>query len=148
MVEGDTEPTKADKELALIAEAQMQETMRAYGAPEPEQKHNVHTFFNEVLKTKDTTKVGNLDSTELGMPQLPVRSYKELALFTERVMHNSFLSSYFRDAAEYSLATSLSKDAKLISLAVTQKRQVSDESKPRVINTSWFKKKEPTGEQA
>lgn len=149
MVEGDDEspPTAAEIEVALIEEGRRAEAMREYGSPEPEAKHNVHTFFNKVLETKDTSKVGNLTIEELGLPQLPVRSYKELALFTSKVMNNSFMSEYFRQAAEDSLATSLSKDAKLVSLAVTQKKQVSDESKPRVINKSWFSKKETEPEQ-
>lgn len=114
-----------------------------FGAPVPEEKHNVHKFLHDVATSEDTTKVGNLTIEELGMPRLTLRTYKDLALISGKIMNNSFLAEYYNAQAEILTSTSLSKDGKLINLAVLQKRQIEDVTKPRKENGGWFKKKEP-----
>lgn len=113
-----------------------------FGAPIPEEKHNVHSFLNKVATSEDTTKVGNLTQEEVGMPRLNLRTYKELSLIANDIMDNTFIGDYYDKEAEILTSTSLSKDAKLISLAVMQKRQIEDVTKPRKENSGWFKKKE------
>jgi hypothetical protein len=90
--------------------------------PTPEEKHNVHTFLNNVAVARDTTKTGNLSEEELGLPRLPVRTYQELALFCRNVANMSYFADYLRAKGEILTSTSLSKNAKLINLAVLQKR--------------------------
>lgn len=120
-----------------------------YGAPIPEEKHNVHSFLNKVATSDDTTKTGNLEVTELGMPRLTLRTYKDLALISSEIIGNPFLADYYTKQAELVTATSLSKDAKLINLAVIQKRQVEDVTKrPRNPNSGWFKPKNQQGENS
>lgn len=111
--------------------------------PTAEDKQNIHTFLHNVAVATDTTKTGFLEKEELGMPILPVRTYKELALFCEDVADMSYFSDYFRRKAEISTSTSLSKDAKLLSLAVLQKREVADitPKEPRKENKGWFRPK-------
>lgn len=111
-------------------------------APMPEEKHNVHLFLHKVATSDDTTKLGNLSETEVGLPRLTLRAYKELALISDTIMDNAVISKYYKDNAEILTSTSLSKDAKLISLAVLQKRQIEDVTKPKKENRGWFKKKE------
>jgi hypothetical protein len=53
-----------------------------YGAPLPEEKHNVHSFLYKVVTEKETTKLGNLDGEEVGKPRLTLRTYKDLALIS------------------------------------------------------------------
>ena len=118
----------------------------SYGAPLPEEKHNVHSFLHKVATSDDTTKVGNLTSDELGMPRLTLRTYKDLSLISTEIMGNEFLGNYYAKQAEILTSTSLSKDAKLISLAVLQKRQIEDVTKPKKENKGWFKKKEDNQE--
>jgi len=113
-----------------------------YPVPYPEIKHNTHTFLNKVLETKDTTKVGFLMDDEMGKPHHPIRAYKELALISGKIIENPLMEAYFLAEGENTLATSLSRNGKLINLAVIQKRIVADESKPRAANKAWFKKKE------
>jgi hypothetical protein len=111
--------------------------------PTAEEKQNVHAFLHNVAVAADTTKTGYLKEEELGMPVLPVRTYKELALFCEDVADMSYFSDYFRRKAEIATSTSLSKDAKLLTLAVLQKREVADitPKEPRKENKGWFRPK-------
>lgn len=110
--------------------------------PTPEEKQNVHTFLHNVAIAKDTTKTGFLTEEEIGMPLHPTRTYKELALFCEEVADMGYFSEYFRKKAEITTSTSLSRDAKLLTLAVIQKREIADVTKPPPKkNKGWFKPK-------
>lgn len=114
-----------------------------------ESKSNVHTFFTNVIKAKDTTKTGYLTPEELGLPKIPVRTYKELELFSRDVYNDEKWGDYFKKLAEITTSTSLSKEAILIKLAVTQKKELADVSPNRKAeNKGWFKsKKQPEGER-
>lgn len=114
-----------------------------YGQNIPQNtQHSVHAFLNNVAKANDTTKTGYLNEEELGLPKLPERTLKELALFCEDVANMDYFAEYFRKKAEILTSTSLSKDAKLLSLAVLTKREVADVTKRRTVKKGWFKKKE------
>jgi len=108
-----------------------------------EQKSNKHTFLTNVVQADDTTKTGNLDITEIGEPNLPLRTYKELSLFCNDVWEQSGWGDYFKKQAEILTSTSLSKGGILIKLAVTDKSEMADVT-PKVTkpNKGWFKKKE------
>lgn len=126
----------AEEEKSLTPE-EMEELFKLAGtATAPEEKHNVHSFLTKVVENEDTTKIGNLSEEELGMPKLPVRSQQELALFAEAT-GQPFLAKFFKDEAEITLATSLSKEGKLIDLAVINRREVGDVTK-RKPNRGWF----------
>lgn len=114
-----------------------------YGAPLPEEKHNVHSFLHKVATSDDTTKVGNLTDEEIGMPRLNLRTFKAIALDAEKILDNQFISDYYKAQGEIITSTSLSRGGKLINLAVLQKRQIEDVTKPKKENSGWFKKKEP-----
>lgn len=112
-------------------------------APTGTEKKNVHTFLNDVAIAKDTTKTGNLEKEELGTPKLPLRTYKELELFCREVMLQEDFANYFKKKGEILTASSLSKDALLVKLAVTTKKEESlDIPQPRKENKGWFKKKD------
>lgn len=117
-----------------------------FGAPIPEEKHNVHSFLFKVATADDTTKVGNLTAEEVGTPMLTLRANKELALISDKIIGNSYFKDYYLAKGEILTSTSLSKDAKLLTLAVIQKRIVEDATKPRKENSGWFKKKEENTE--
>jgi len=105
-----------------------------------EEKQNVHTFLHNVAIAKDTTKTGFLSVEELGTPILPVRTYKELALFCKEVANMDYFFNYFKEKAEIITSTSLSKEAKLLSLAVVSRTEISEIAKPpRKENKGWFK---------
>ncbi len=113
-------------------------------APIADEKQNVHTFLFNVAKADDTTKLGNLSAEEVGVPKLPIRTYKDLALFCRDVGNMAYFHDYFMAKSEIVTSTSLSKDAKLINLAVINKKEISDVTTPKVENKGWFKKKEKT----
>ena len=126
-----------EEKLALL------EMMDKYGATSQEQKFNVHTFLNEVLKTSDTTKVGFLNEIELGQSTHSARTFIEMALYSEKIIDNPLFTSFFGMSAEKIVfAPSLSRNGKLITLAVTQKRSVADDTKPKTVNKGWFKSKD------
>lgn len=130
----------ADVELADSLKSLISNT------PNSSDHQNVHTFLNNVAFAEDTTKLGNLTAEEVGTPKLPLRTYKELALFCSEVANMKFYADYLNKKAEILTSTSLSKEAMLINLAVIQRREFSQKVKARTINKGWFgqKKTSPT----
>jgi len=134
-----TEGELTEEELNALSSA------ISYGAPVPEEKHNVHSFLSKVAKSGDTTKTGNIAPEELGRPVLSMRACKELALISEKILGNDFFRDFFLKEAEIITSTSLSKDAKLLELAVVQRRELADVTteKQKKENKGWFKPKNP-----
>lgn len=125
-----------------MTEEQAAKLLRDFAAA----KQNVHTFFSNIIKSADTTKVGNLSEDELGVPKLPVRTYKELALFADDVYGDKSWSDYFTKLSEIQTSTSLSKEALLLRLSVTQKKELADVSpQSKKKNKGWFRKKDSGG---
>ncbi len=120
-----------------ITEQQAQDMLRQMG----ESKQTLHSFFSKVIKSKSTTKVGNLGIEELGTPKLPVRTYLELEAFCDDVANDDSFSQYFQKIAEIQTGSSLSKEGFLMKLAVTMKKELADMSPTKKKNTGWFKKK-------
>lgn len=110
-------------------------------APLPEEKQNVHTFLHNVAIAKDTTKLGYLTEEEIGLPNLSLRTYKELEVFCRTVLDKSVFADYYKAKGEVLTSTSLSKEAKLLSLAITTTRQVTGVTleKSKKENKGWFK---------
>jgi len=108
----------------------------------PDAKDNIHTFLRKVVESADTTKTAFLTIEEIGTLPLTVRAYKELALISSKIMNNEFFQDYFEKEAEIVNATSLSRDAKLLGLAVISKKEIADvTSQPAKENRGWFKRK-------
>lgn len=121
-----------------MTEEQARTLLREYA----NEKQTAFSFLNNVRETDDTTKVGNVDKDELGRSKLPVRTYKELELFCNDVGDMSTFGEFFKKMSEIQLATGLSKDALLVKLAVTQKRELKDLTPKEKKNSGWFKKEE------
>jgi hypothetical protein len=109
--------------------------------PVPEEKHNIHKFLHDVSISDDTTKTGFLSEDELGTPEFPVRSSKNLALFCNKIADMPYFSEYFLAEAEIVTATSLSKKGKLLDTAVVSRRQLEDVTKPKKRKGGLFGKK-------
>ena len=105
-----------------MTEKQAEALLRSFS----EGKKTIHSFFTDIIKTKDTTKTGYLTEEELGTPHLPVRSYKELSLFCKSVAVDKSWEDYFSDMSEIHTSSCLSKDGILIKLSVTQKKELAD----------------------
>ena len=130
--------------MTELSEQDAQDIIRSFS----ESKQNLHSFLTNIIKSPDTIKTGNLEQDELGKSKLPVRTYKELELFSKDVAYQSDWADYFKSMAEIQTSTSLSKNAKLLDVAVTLKKEVADRTPTRKENKGWFKKKEDnSGEQ-
>lgn len=113
--------------------------------PESEEKRNVFAFFNQVISQPFNDKTANLDKDELGSATLPVRTRLELSNFCEMARMKGF-AKLFKAEAQITLATSLSKEAKLIELAVTQKREAKTQLRKGMVGAikrGWFAPKQP-----
>jgi hypothetical protein len=133
-----------------LTDEEVLERLEAAGgtAASPEERHNAHAFLHAVATSEDTLKTGYLKEEEVGIPKLSARTLKELALYSKQIGNEPEWSEFFDKSAEILTSTSLSKDAKLLELAVIQRREISNMSpqQPRKVNKRWFKKREPTPE--
>lgn len=122
-----------------ISEEQAQEIVRNFS----QASHSAHSFLQNVASTDDTTKLGNLGSEELGKPNLPLRVYKELEVFSNEIANMPKFGDYFNKMAEAATSTSLSKEGFLDKLAVTKKqmKELADVSPKKKTNKGWFKSK-------
>jgi hypothetical protein len=69
-----------EEQLTPEEQQLLEEAMKSYGAPQAEEKHNVHTFLNKVSTALDTTKTGNLTDVEVGVTPFSLRSFKQFQL--------------------------------------------------------------------
>ena len=99
-------------------------------------------FLNNIVKTDNTTKVGNLADDEIGAPKLPVRTYQELEKFCSDVANMPMFSDYFHKMSEATLSSSLSRKGFLVRAAITTKKELADVSPDRKENKGWFKSKD------
>ena len=129
-----------------LSEEQLVEALKNYGAPTPDEKQNIHTFLAKVSTSKDTTKTGYLSDVELGVTPYSERTYKNLALISGELCNDDLWQKYFNQKAEILTATSLSRNAKLLSLAVLQKKELADvtdiNKKPNKGQFGFGKKKD------
>ena len=125
-----------------MTDKEAEEILRSFN----EGKQNIHSFLTNVIKAPDTTKTGNLNQDELGYPKLPVRTYKELELFCNEIWGvKDDWGNYFNKMSEIQTSTSLSKDAILLKLSATLRKELADvspERKPMSDNKGWFKSKD------
>lgn len=132
-----------EQQIEKSEEQLAEEILAALGpTPKVDEKQNAHSFLREVVTTEDTTKVGFLTVEELGAMPQTVRSYKELALIGRKIILSNAIDEYFSSKAEVLLSTSLSREGKLVSMAVLTRREVGDVTKPRKQNRGWFGRKE------
>ena len=133
----------ADDELTTAEAIELQRFLS--NTPMPDEKHNVHTFLHKVATSQDTTKLGYLNDEELGMPKLPIRTHKELAVFSKEVCGLTVFSDYFNKISEITTSTSLSRNAKLLELAVINRKQLEDVTKKPRVKRGFFKRREEEG---
>lgn len=93
----------------------------------PQQKKNdsLYNLFHKVWKSPDSSKVANLDKTELGVhPVMSVRNAQFLALLGATTKHKRF-AQFFNTLGEITLKTSASKKGWFTELFVSQKKSTS-----------------------
>jgi hypothetical protein len=115
------------------------------GFPKQKEQVGIFTFLNKVLKTDDTTKVGNVDKEELRV----VRIDKDIASYAA-VWNLDGISRYMTQEGEDILASSDSKEGFLVKTAVTQRKQLETRGKDKPAQGGgfklWGRKKEQTPE--
>ena len=89
--------------------------------PQAKKPESLFSLFNNVWRSKDSSKVANLDKDELGQLNISVRDCQRIALLS-KVLHHENFAKYFKDQAEIVLATSMSKKGWLAELFVTSKK--------------------------
>ncbi len=118
-----------------------QDYQESYGSPEPEEKHNQHTFLSNAVKSDDTVRVTNLNEFELGKPMFSVRfllDMEDISKFyldemaKENKIENN-ISNYFRQKILNITDSGMSKDGFTMNLNVTKKMD-SVRQKVRVNN--------------
>lgn len=118
-----------------------------YGAPRPEEKHNIFSFFKRVISMGDTTRTSNLTEDELGAVKVPVRTNQFIALYAQQMGLIGLAQHFFKES-QIITNSSLSRDGFLDKLAVTQKREMDARSRggtpPQQPKGGWFKRKQET----
>lgn len=133
----------SDEQLTTEDMQVLEDALKSYGGAAPEEKQNIHAFLNKVATSTDTTKTGYLKDEELGHTAYALRTYKKMALDAESICKDKAWAEYFQKKGEILTATSLSRDAKLLSLAVLRKTELADvTTQPRKENKGWFTKKD------
>lgn len=112
-----------------------------YGSPSAQVKESLFKFFDKILTIKDTTRIGNLTTPELGMCRLSVRGNKSIAIYAESEGLDK-VRDYFNNQASIITESSMARKGFWSQLFVTQikKEQKVKESTPE--KKKWFGKKE------
>jgi len=124
----------------------MQEEVYGETAPSYRPKPDLYNLFWKVVKTRDSSKVGNLGSEELGVFDISVRDCFRIAMIADTLGHHGF-ADFFIAQAEIALSTSASKEGWLPELFVSQ-RKLSQRTKkaeiklPERDNKGLFKKRQ------
>ena len=133
----------SDDEIAQLEEELKDlESKDSYGSPKPSEKDNLFKFFREILKSIDTTRIGNVGQTELGQLKLGVRHYQELSKYAD-AEGLDLVSQYLMCKSQIITSTSMSKKGFWAELFVTQiKKEKKDKDKPEKKGIFSFKNKE------
>lgn len=119
------EEDMADNQDRMENQQEDIESMEWADVPQQKRSEGLYTLFNKVLKTRDNSKVGNLDKTELGPHQfMTVRGSQFLCLVGNVVHHKQF-ANFFNELSEITLKTSASKKGWFTELFVSQKKQTT-----------------------
>ena len=131
------------EELTADEQLELQQYIEQTEFPRKQEQNNLVAFFNKVFKTKDTTKGGNLRENEIEA----VRIFKATSMYA-KVENLDQVSIFINQLSENVLATSLSRNAKLLELAVSTRKHISTETKNNTGGrTGWLgmKKKQEEG---
>lgn len=133
----------SDEDMRAAQYEQMNQQEANYGYADPPEKESMFKFFRDIIKLKDSSKVGNLSKNEMGNLLLPVRNYLDIANFAETQGLNE-VADYQRRKAEIVLSTSLSLKGFLAQLFVTQIKKQQKIKQPEQKSSGLFggKKKE------
>lgn len=113
--------------------------------PTPDTDNNPIAFLERNLAKEDKISVANLTPEELGKPTLPIRFWRQYAsLFDGKTLYNMpLVHLHILKKAKINESSSLSKEAKALELAITNKRVRERQSSKAVTDfMSHIQKKE------
>lgn len=131
----------SDDELRQLSQELESQPVEGAGlveeSPTAERKDSWLVFAREINKSRESTKVANLDNTDLVL----VRGNLRIANFCDVVYkgtESTTLRDYFRNRAEILLGTSMSKKAKFLELLVTQIKKQQTLKPPTMKKRTLF----------
>jgi len=98
-----------------------------FGGSEPEQLGGIYGLFKDTLNRKDSKKVSNINSEELGTWNLSVRDCERIALISRTFKHPG-VAKFFEGQSRIITDTAMSKKGWFAELFVTSKQYASRES--------------------
>jgi len=110
-----------EQEFDVEDQKDMQDDVYTDMTPNYQEKDDLWSLFWKVVRTGNTSKVGNLNKDELGMLNISVRDCQRIALLADTLKHTGF-GNFFRLQSEIILSTSCSRDGALVNLFVSQKK--------------------------
>ena len=120
-IEYDEEDEEIDKEFQAEDQKDIQDDVYEDSTPTYKEKDDLWTLFKWVIAKTDSSKVGNLNKTELGMLDISVRDCLRIKELAYKLHHKGF-GDFFGKQAEIILATSCSRDGDLVKLFVSQRK--------------------------
>ena len=110
------------------------------GYPEPPRRDSLLILMREIIGLGDPdsqVKTGNLTKEELGKPKINVRDAIRIASYAETEGH-FLVSNYFAALAGSIAGRGLSKNALLVQLPFTQRRQTENLGTPKTtVKKAW-----------
>lgn len=147
MEEDYEEPIEEIQDQEEIQEEQMdnqEEWREQYGVPEPEEKHNQHTFLAKSIELPDSEKVTFLHEQELGRPLFNVRFLLDLEDVAKHYLDqiatelgvNNRIAIYFRQKINNICSSGMSNKGFVQNLNATRR---IDATRKRVNNLPQMK---------
>lgn len=118
-----------------LQEEYMEDNSPTYSKPD-----DLYSLFWKTIQIEDSSKVGNLDKSELGILSISVRDCQYIAEVAKILKHIGF-SNWMKEQAQITLRTSASKKGWLTELFITAKRFASKEKKLGIPNIPIQEKK-------
>jgi hypothetical protein len=112
---------------------ELQEEYIEDNSPTYSKPDDLYSLFWKTIQIEDSSKVGNLDKTELGMLDISVRDCQNIALVAKILKHKGF-AKWMESQAQIILRTSASKKGWLTELFVTAKKFASKEKRMGVTD--------------
>ncbi len=128
----------SDEEIKQLEEElkKLEDKDTSYGSPKAPDKESLFKFYNKLLTIKDTTRIGNLSTAEIGLGRLTVRGNKSISLYAEAEGLKG-VADYFDNKANILTETSMAKKGFMSQLFFTSiKREKKETSKPE--KKKWF----------
>ena len=121
----DTEDEEDEQEEAIEENMELsQEIQDAYGAPEPDAKHNQYTYLHKAsFDSDDTVRTTFLHEGELGRPLFTVRFLLDLY---KMAMYDDLdkIAAYYREKVQNITHSGMSNKGFAMTLNVTQRKDV------------------------